>query len=124
MNGDIMVMRQGELKRLELIKRAIAKQLTQNEVSNFLGLSLRQVKRIVKNVKIQGDKGVIHKLRGKASYRRISDVVKAKVLRVYGSRYKDFGATLASEKLAVHEGIKLSRETLHGQMDYLYTIWR
>lgn len=112
MNGDIMVMRQSELKRLELVKRTIAKQLTQLEVSKFLGLSLRQVKRIVKRVRIQGDKGVIHELRGKVSYRRISDVIKAKVLRVYGSRYKDFGATLASEKLAKHEGIKLSRETL------------
>ena len=57
-------------------------------------------------------KGVIHQTRGKSNCRRISDVIKAKVLRVYGSRYKDFGATLASEKLAKHEGIKLSRETL------------
>lgn len=112
MNGDIMVMRQLELKRLELIKRTIAKQLTQSEVAKFIGLSLRQVKRIVKKVRIYGDKGIIHKLRGKTSNRRISDTIKAKVLRVYGSRYKDFGATLASEKLAKHEGIKLSRETL------------
>ena len=112
MNEETLVMRQSEFKRLELIKRAIAKQLTQVEVSKFLGLSLRQVKRIVKKVRFQGDKGVIHKLRGKASYRRISDVLKAKILKVYGSRYKDFGATLASEKLAKHEGIKLSRETL------------
>jgi len=112
MNGDIMVMRQSELKRLELIKKSIAKQLTQLEVSKFLGLSLRQVKRIVKRVRMYGDRGIIHKLRGKASYRRISDVNKAKVLRVYGSKYKDFGPTLASEKLSKHEGIKLSRETL------------
>jgi hypothetical protein len=34
------------------------------------------------------------------------------VLRVYTRRYKDFGATLASEKLAKNEGIELSRETL------------
>jgi transposase-like protein len=33
-------------------------------------------------------------------------------LRVYGSRYKDFGPSLAVEKLAKHEGIKLGRETL------------
>ena len=112
MNGEIMVMREGELKRLELIKRAIARQVTQLEVSKFLGLSLRQGKRIVKKVRINGDKGGIHKLRGRDSYRRISDAIKAKVLRAYGSRYKDFGATLASEKLAKHEGIKLSRETL------------
>jgi hypothetical protein len=112
MNEEILVMRQSEFKRLELIKKAIGKQLTQLEVSKFLGVSLRQVKRIVKRVKIYGDKGVIHKLRGKASYRRISDVIKAKVLRLYGRDYKDFGATLASEKLAKLNNISLSRETL------------
>jgi len=112
MNEEILVMRQSELKRLELIKKAIAKQVTQLEVSKFLGLSIRQVKRIVKKVKLYGDKGIIHKLRGKASYRRISNVIKAKVLRLYARDYKDFGATLASEKLLKINNISLSRETL------------
>jgi len=112
MTGDILMMRQDELQRLELIKKAIAKQLTQLEASKFLGLSLRQVQRLIKRVKDFGNKGIIHQSRGKANSRRISDVVKAKALRVYGSKYKDFGATLASEKLAKHEGIKLSKETL------------
>ena len=112
MNGDVLVMRQFELKRLELIRKAIAKELTQAEVSELLGISKRQVKRLVRRVREVGDKGIIHQLRGKANCRRISDVTKAKILKVYISRYGDFGATLASEKLAKHEGIILGRETL------------
>ena len=112
MGGDILMMKQNELKRLEYIKKAIAKQLTQSEASGFLGISLRQAQRLVKRVREIGNKGIVHQGRGKASHRRISDAIKAKVLRVYGSRYKDFGATLASEKVAKHEGIKLGRETL------------
>ena len=112
MNEEILVIRQSELKRLELVKKAIAKQVTQLEVSKFLGLSVRQVKRITKRVKVQGDKGVIHQLRGKSNCRRISDVIRAKTLRVYANKYSDFGPTLASEMLAKHEGIKLGRETL------------
>ena len=112
MTGDILVMRQNELKRLELVKKAIDKQITQVEASKFLGMSYRQVKRIIKRVREIGAQGVIHQARGKFNVRRIKDVIKAKVLRVYARRYKDFGATLASEKLAKHEGIKLSRETL------------
>ncbi|MFI4963507.1 MAG: ISNCY family transposase [Legionellales bacterium] len=112
MNGDILVMRPTELKRLELIKKAIARELTQLEVSEFLDVSQRQVRRIVRRVKEQGNKGVIHQNRGKGNGRRISEAIKAKVLRVYGSRYKDFGATFACEKLAKHEGIRLGRETL------------
>jgi len=112
MNEDMLVMRPIELKRLELIKKAIDKELTQLEVSEFLGMSQRQVRRIVRRVKEMGNKGVIHQNRGKINGRRISEVTKAKVLKAYGRRYKDFGATLASEKLAKYEGIKLGRETL------------
>jgi len=112
MNEEILVMRQSELKRLELIKKAINKELTQLEVSKFLSISIRQVKRIVRRVKEQGNKGVIHQLRGKFNCRRITDVLKAKVLRIYSRDYKDFGATLASEKLAKINRIRLSRETL------------
>ena len=111
MREDILVMRQDELKRLELIKKVIGKEVKQKEVSEFLGISERQVRRVVKRVKESGAKGIIHKLRGKANCRRISEAIKEKVLRIYGSQYKDFGASLASEKLA-KEGIKLSRETL------------
>ena len=112
MEGDILMMRQNELKRLEYIKKAIGKQVTQLEASGFLGISLRQVQRLVRRVREIGSKGIVHQGRGKVSHRRISEVIKAKVLRAYGSRYKDFGATLASEKLRQHEGIKLGRETL------------
>ena len=108
MNGDILVMRQRELNRLDLIKKAIAKQLTQLEASKFLGISLRQAQRIVRRVRDFGDKGIINQKRGKPNCRRISEVIKAKVLRIYGRRYKDFGATLASEKLAKNEGINIS----------------
>lgn len=112
MKKDILVMRQDELKRLEYVKKAIEKQLTQKQVSGFLGISDRQVRRIVRRIKREGNRGVIHQSRGRASHRRISDVIKAKVLKIYGSRYKDFGATLASEKLRAHEGIRIGRETL------------
>ena len=91
MEGDILVMRQSELKRLELIKKAISKQLGQLEVSKFVGVSLRQVQRIIKRVREQGDKGVIHQHRGKANCRRIKEVLKAKILRIYSHKYKDFG---------------------------------
>jgi len=81
MNGDVIVMRPTELKRLELIKKAIGKEITQLEVSEFLRVSQRQVRRIVRRVKEMGNKGVIHQNRGKVNGRRISDVIKAKVLR-------------------------------------------
>src|SRR5258708_20679972 len=111
-NGDILVMRQRELKRLELVKKAIARGITQLEVSKFLGISQRQVRRIVRRVKAQGDRGVLHKSRGRTNCRKFGEGFKAKVLGTYVRRYKGFGSSLACEKLAKHEAIAINRETL------------
>lgn len=111
-NGDILVMRQKELNRLELVKKAIAKGITQLEVSKFLGISQRQVRRVVQRVKFEGERGVLHKSRGRANCRKFGEGFKAKVLGTYVRRYKGFGSSLACEKLAKHEGIVINRETL------------
>ena len=112
MTGDILMIRQTELKRLGIVKKAIGKELTQKEASKFLLISLRQTQRLVKRVRELGDQGIIHQSRGKVNCRRIREAVKSKVLKAYGNRYKDFGATLASEKLKEYEGISIGRETL------------
>jgi transposase len=109
---DILVMSQEELKRLELVKKALSKELKQVEVSELLGISYRQVKRIVKRVRELGSKGVIHQLRGKVNSRKFPDEYRQKVIGFYLRRYKGFGASLAREKLAKHEGIRVNRETL------------
>ena len=49
---------------------------------------------------------------GKPSHRAIDGKNKARVLKVYGKTYADFGPTLASEKLSEREGISISDETL------------
>jgi transposase len=112
MEKDILVMTQEELKRIELIKRAISKEICQWQVAKMLGICQRQVRRIVSRVKAEGEGGVIHRRRGKKNCRRLSDEFKAKVLKVYLKRYKGFGSLLASEKLKKHEGIRINRETL------------
>ena len=111
-NEDILVMRQEDLKRLELIKQAISKGITQFEASKFLAISDRQVRRIVRRVKAEGNRGVLHKARGQANCRKFAGAFKAKVLGAYLRRYKGFGSSLASEKLAKDDGIKINRETL------------
>jgi len=60
----------------------------------------------------EGERGVIHRLRGCFSNRKIPAEVRAKVLMLYRSRYIGFGPTLASEKLGELDGLKLSDEIL------------
>lgn len=109
---DIISMTQGELKRLHIVRKALDKSITQAEAADIIGRCLRQVRRIVKRVKREGDSGVIHKSRGKPSNRALPGRIKDRALKLYREKYPDFGPTLASEKLFERDKIKLDDETL------------
>ena len=109
---DIIIMRAEELRRVSIIKQAIGKVITQEKAAEVIGVTDRQVRRMVKKVREEGDTGVIHRLRGKLGNRRIDDEVKDKVLKLYDKRYWDFGPTLASEKLEEDDKIEVNHDTL------------
>jgi transposase len=92
------------------------RQLTQREGAKHLQLSERQVRRVWKRFRQEGDGGLVHKLRGCRSNRRLSEEFKDKVLGIVRKRYEDFGPTLACEYLEEGHGVKVSRETLRGWM--------
>jgi len=113
MAGEDMVMvRQGELKRLHVIQKVLERVIKQVEAAEILLLSGRQIRRIVKRIRSEGDRGIVHQSRGRPSNRRTPDKVKNEVIRLYRAQYKDFGPTLASEKLSERDGIGISDETL------------
>ena len=109
---DTITMAQHELRRLHVIRKAIDKIITQKDASEVIGISLRQVQRMVARVRLEGDKGIIHKSRGQPSNRSISDAIRRKVLTLFKATYHDFGPTLASEKLFERDKIKINDETL------------
>jgi hypothetical protein len=113
MAGEDMIMaRQGELKRLHVIQKVLERVVKQVEAAEMLFLSPRQIRRIVKRIKIEGDRGIIHKSRGKPSNRRIPGKIRDRVIRLYRTQYQDFGPTLATEKLLERDEIGISDETL------------
>jgi len=93
---DTITMAQHELRRLHVIRKAIDKVITQKHASEAIGLSLRQVQRLVACVRLEGDKGIIHKSRGRSSNRSIPDSTRRKALTLFKTTYHDFGPTLAS----------------------------
>jgi len=109
---DIFIMNQKEIRRLHIVKKAIAKEISQVEAAEVLGISERQFRRKVKRVREQGDSGIIHQSRGRQSTRRIKEQDQQKILKIYQKKYWDYGATLASEKLEEKDEIKISKETL------------
>jgi len=109
---DMIMIRQGELKRLHVIQKVLEGIIKQVEAAEILSLSGRQVRRIVKRIRSEGSRGVIHRSRGRSSNRRISHKIKERVIDLYRTQYKGFGPTLASEKLLERNGIRINDETL------------
>lgn len=100
-----------EIDRLQVIQRVSQKTLKQGQAAKLLGLSTRQIKRLVRRFKMQGPDALVSKHRNKPSNHAYTQAFKDEALRVITEQYPDFGPTLASEKLALRQGIKLSVET-------------
>lgn len=107
----LLTMSANELNRLEIIQRLEEKRLKQKEAAEILGLTVRQVKRLVSKYREQGADGLVSQRRGKASNNQLSAEVKQKGLDLLKGKYRGFGPTLACEKLVEVEGLKISAES-------------
>lgn len=106
---------QRERDRLKVVQGVEEGRLKQTEAAQRLGLCTRQVRRLQARVRAEGDGGVLHRLRGRPSNRKMPQAVRERILGRVERRYRDFGPTLAAEKLA-GEGLTISRETLRQRM--------
>jgi len=107
---DIIMATQEELKKLHVVRKALENSITQNQAAEMLDLSDRQVRRIAARIRLEGDEGVINRLRGKPSNRALPG--KCRVLKLFKAKYPDFGPTLASEKLLERDKVEVNDETL------------
>jgi len=75
-------MTQGERDRLVALKKAKKKLITQKEAAKELGITERQVRRLLRQLKRRGDKAVVHALRGESSNRKIEEVTRQKAIEL------------------------------------------
>jgi len=108
----VIMATQEELRRLHMIEKVLEGGLKQVEAAEILSLSSRQIRRMVRRVKKEGQRGIVHRSRGQPSNRKLADQLREKVIKLYKENYKGFGPTLACEKLLEREGVSLSDETL------------
>ncbi|MEO6877013.1 MAG: ISNCY family transposase, partial [Gemmatimonadaceae bacterium] len=115
-------MNRADRERLVILSRVKDKQLRRREAAEVLGLSLRQVHRLYRRYKLQGDAGLLHRGRGRASNRRVAKADRDRALKLYrehyaGSEgYAGFGPTLFAEKLGVLHGLYVSHDTVRRWM--------
>lgn len=108
----LLTMSEKELNRLEVIQRVKEKGLLQKEAAQMLGVSERQIRRLLRKYRMAGARGLVSQRRGKASNHQLSAEVKQKGLDLLHGKYRGFGPTLACEKLVEVERLKISDESV------------
>ncbi len=107
-----LMMSQKERTRLGVMREIKAETMTLVAAARVLRLGYRQMKRVWRRYLDQGDKGLVHRSRGRTSNRAKDNEVKAKILERYEQRYAGFGPTLACEHLKADDGLEVDHETL------------
>jgi len=110
-------MTQAERDRLVALKKAKKKLLTQKQAAEEIGVTERQVRRLLRRLRRKGDRAVIHELRGRPSNRRLSAELEQRAVTILSDPvYRGFGPTLAAEYLHQQHQITVSKETLRRWM--------
>jgi transposase len=113
--GDI-TMNIRDTRRIAVLDKLMEKSIKQRAAAQSLGVSVRQIRRLLRRYKTWGASGVIHKLRGLPSNHQADEKILDQALDTIRSKYPDFSVTLAHEKLVAHHAFPYSRETLREAM--------
>ena len=105
-----------ELDRLKTIQRVVDRMLRVGQAAEGLGISCRQVERLVKRYEAGGAAALVSARHGRPSNNQLSAGVASRALALIRQRYADFGPTLACEKLRELHGVCLSKETIRKLM--------
>jgi transposase len=102
-----------ELKRIHVIHEINARRMTAKKGAEVLGISLRQMRRLIKKQREKGDGALAHGNRGKQSPQRIGEEVRRRIVELAKTKYPDYNDTHLWEKLqAEADPIEISRSTV------------
>lgn len=116
MTGALVTMSYQELNRLTVLEKVATKQLSQIQAAKQLGLSERQLRRWQRRYAQEGASGLASRQRGKPSNHRLPESIKRQAIELIEAHYRDFGPTLAHEKLIELHALHLSRESVRQLM--------
>lgn len=110
-------MTQADRDRLVALEMARKKLITRRAAAEELESGVPQVQRLLAALKDEGDKAVVHGLRGQPSSRRIEEAMEREAVRILSAPvYEGFGPALAAEYLSSKHGIEAGRETVRQSM--------
>lgn len=101
-----------EENRINVIQRLGQGQLLKEEACRVLGVTIRQINRLLVKLRESGIRSLIHGNKGKESPRKTKEADVQRAIQLARGRYQDVNDTHFSELLAKREGIVIGRETL------------
>ena len=112
MRQETFTLSQKELQRVSVIIACVKGDMACASAAGLLCLSVRQIKRLKRRLREDGEAALAHANRGRPSPRRLPERTRQAVLRLYRTKYAGFNDHHLCEKLNEVEGLSLSRETL------------
>jgi len=112
----VIQMSERELARLRVLIDLSDDRLTVEAAGTLLGLGRRQVYRLRRAFAAEGPTAVVSRKRGCACNHRRGETFLQTVLSLVRAHYRDFGPTLAVDKLSERHGLRLGVETLRQWM--------
>lgn len=103
-------MTEKEMKKLNTIKKIIGGECTKKEAVETLGITIRQINRLIIKYQNDGEISFIHKNRGKESKKKLQKNIKEEIVNLYITEYFDYNFTHFYEE--IREKYKLSRKTI------------
>jgi len=114
--SDRSILSNKEQQRLDIIKATLERKITNGQAAKMLCISSRQVQRLKKAVKTEGEKTIRHKLKGRKSNHSVDSSIKENLLKKIKDAYRDFKPGFATEKLWEQYGTSVTSQTIRGWM--------
>jgi hypothetical protein len=115
--NEVLNMGMKDRDRLCIIRNAVDRKITQLEASKILRLGHRQTQRICAAVRRDGDRGILHGLRGQPSNNRLDPELLGQALSaLHNPLWEGFGPVFSREKLDELCDIDLGKTTVRQLM--------
>jgi transposase len=108
---DIRISEQ-EIKRHRMLRMVLEGRISLSDAADTMGVSYRHAKRLKKQVREHGARGIVHGNAGRSPSNKIDEDLRARVLELSCEKYAGFNDRHFTEMLRETEGIVLGRETV------------
>lgn len=109
-------LRMNELEKYEVIKELVNHNGNKKRASKKLGISIRQINRLIIIYKEKGKSGFIHGNRGRIPSKALDKSISEDIILLYKSKYQEFNFTHFKEYLEEEENIKVSYKFIYNTL--------